>query len=223
MDEIFEDNYLKVITKPAGVISTQISPLICHRLDRETSGLLIMAKSERVKQAIQAQFKARRVKKEYLALVSGIIPEKGRIEGYIVRHKKKESKRRFIRALNFSVKEKHKKFALSEYQSIKKYQKELFRNPSQKNLNYFSLVKIRIYTGRTHQIRAQFASLHHPVVGDKLYGGKLMRKINEFLSFDRQFLHAYKLEFEHPITGKVVKLRSELPADLKKVLNQFAK
>ena len=103
MDVVFEDNHLKVIDKPAGIISADISPLICHRLDRETSGLLIIAKNERVKKVIQAQFKARRVKKEYLALVLGFTQEKGRIDGYIVRHKKQGEKRRFIQALYFSV------------------------------------------------------------------------------------------------------------------------
>lgn len=219
---IFEDNYLKVIDKPAGIVSSKISPLICHRLDRDTSGLLIIAKNERVKERIQAQFKAHKVKKEYLALVLGALPqEKGGLEGYIVRHKKKESKRRFIQALDFSVKEKHKRLAVSKYQLIKKYFKELFKNPSQKDLNNFSLVKIRIFTGRTHQIRAQFGSIHHPVVGDKLYGGKLMQKINAGLGIKRQFLHAYKIEFRHPDTKKIIKLRSELPADLKEVLKKL--
>ncbi|TSC91849.1 MAG: 23S rRNA pseudouridine synthase [Candidatus Berkelbacteria bacterium Licking1014_96] len=221
MKIIFEDEYLQVINKPTGIISTGISSLICHRLDRDTSGLLIIAKNEKVKQAIQAQFKARRVKKEYLALVSGIAPEKGRIEGYIVRHKKKGEKRRFIQALDFSVKEKHKRLAISEYQLIKKFKKELFKNPSQEDLNYFSLVKVRIFTGRTHQIRVQFASIHHPVIGDLLYGGKLMRKISNLLNIERQFLHAAKIEFIHPLNHKIIKLRSELPADLKEVLKKL--
>ncbi|MBU2595475.1 RluA family pseudouridine synthase [Patescibacteria group bacterium] len=222
MQTIFEDNYLKVIDKPAGVISTSISSLICHRLDRETSGLLIVAKNSEIKREIQRQFKARQVKKVYLALVSGIIPaERGRIEGYIVRHKKKGEKRRFIRALEFSVKEKHKRIAISEYEVKKIYQKEVFKNPSQKDLNYFSLVKVRIYTGRTHQVRAQFASIHHPIIGDLLYGGKLMRRINKDLGLKRQFLHAYKIEFRHPIAGKIIKLRSELPEDLKRVLKKL--
>ena len=74
MKIIYQDNYLKIINKPAGIISTQISPLICHRLDKETSGLLIVAKNSEIKREIQRQFKARQAKKVYLALVSGIIP-----------------------------------------------------------------------------------------------------------------------------------------------------
>ena len=219
MKIIFEDKYFKVVNKPAGIISSDISPLICHRLDRGTSGLLIVAKSDEIKEAIQAQFKARKIKKEYKALVLGaLLQEKVRIEGYVVRHQKKEGKRRFIQALGFSVKEKHKRLAISKYQVINKFKKELFKNPSQKDLNYFSLVKVRIYTGRTHQIRAQFASIHHPIVGDLLYGGKLMRQINQKLNLNRQFLHAYKLEFKHPITKKPIKLKSELPVDLKNVM-----
>lgn len=216
---IYEDDYLKVIDKLAGIISSDISPLICHRLDEGTSGLLIIAKNEAVKDAIQAQFKARKVKKTYLALVSGIIPDQeGRLVGYIVRHKKKGFKRRFIRALEFSVKERHKRLALSRYKVLRKYEKELFKNQSQKDLNYFSLVKIRIYTGRTHQIRSQFASIHHPIIGDLLYGGKLMREINKKLNINRQFLHAYSLEFKHPKTKEIIKLKSDLPRDLSLVL-----
>ena len=214
MKTIFEDDYLKVIDKPAGVISTSISPLICHRLDEGTSGLLIVAKNKRVRQAIQRQFKAHQVKKGYLTLVSGILSqEKGRLVGYIVRHKKKGFKRRFIQALEFSVKEKHKRLAVSSYQIKKKYFKELFNNQRQKSLNYLTLIKVRIFTGRTHQIRAQFAQIHHPVIGDLLYGGKLMRQINALLNLDRQFLHAAQIEFRHPINHKIVKLRSKLPED----------
>jgi 23S rRNA pseudouridine1911/1915/1917 synthase len=186
MKIIFEDEYLSVVNKPAGVISTDISPLICHRLDEGTSGLLIIAKNEGVKQAVQRQFKAREIKKGYLALVSGMVSEKeGRLVGYIVRHKKQGFKRRFIRALEFSVKEKHKRFAISEYQVKKKYFKELFNNSSQKSLNYMTYLQVQTFTGRTHQIRAQFAEIHHPVIGDLLYGGKLMRKINTTLKLKK--------------------------------------
>jgi len=222
MKTIYEDDHLKVINKPAGIISTSISPLICHRLDEGTSGLLIIAKNERIKKAIQRQFKARQVKKVYLTLVSGIVSqEKGRLVGYIVRHKKKGFKRRFIRALEFSVKEKHKRLAVSEYQIKKKYFKELFKSDSQKSLNYMTYLKVQIFTGRTHQIRAQMAEIHHPVIGDLLYGGKLMGKINNLLNINRQFLHAYKLEFKHPKTLKTLKLESELPPDLKDIIKQL--
>lgn len=213
---------MSVIDKPAGVISADISPLICHRLDEGTSGLLIIAKDEGVKKAIQRQFKARQVKKVYLTLVSGIVPqEKGRLVGYIVRHKKKGFKRRFIRALEFSVKERHKRLAVSEYQVKKKYFKELFNNSSQKSLNYMTYLKVQIFTGRTHQIRAQLAEIHHPVIGDLLYGGKLMRKINDSLNVSHQFLHAAEIEFKHPITNKIIKLESELPEDLRGVIKQL--
>lgn len=219
---IFEDDYLKVINKPAGVISTSISSLICHRLDEGTSGLLIIAKDEGVKKAIQRQFKARQVKKVYLTLVSGIVSEeRGRLVGYIVRHKKKGFKRRFIRALEFSVEERHKRLAVSEYQVKKKYFKELFNNSSQKSLNYMTYLSIQIFTGRTHQIRAQMAEIHHPVIGDLLYGGRLMRKINDSLNISRQFLHAAEIEFKHPITNKIIKLESELPEDLRGVIKQL--
>ena len=222
MKIIFEDKYLKVIDKLAGVISTDISPLVCHRLDEETSGLLIIAKNEGVKKAIQRQFKAREIKKAYFTLVSGVVPEeKGRLVGYIVRHKKKGFKRRVIRALEFSVKEKHKRLAVSEYQIKKKYFKELFKSDSQKGLNYMTYLDVQIFTGRTHQIRAQMAEIHHPVIGDLLYGGKLMRKINALLNIERQFLHAAEIQFKHPKTNKIIKLESELPDDLRNVIKQL--
>jgi 23S rRNA pseudouridine1911/1915/1917 synthase len=219
---IYKDEYLKVVNKPAGIISADISPLICHRLDEGTSGLLVIAKNNRVKKAIQRQFKTRQVKKVYLTLVSGIVPqEKGRIEGYIVRHKKKGFKRRFVRALEFAVPEKHRRLAISEYQIIKKYQKELFKSASQKSLNYMTLIRVRIFTGRAHQIRAQFASINNPIIGDLLYGGKLMRKINASLNIERQFLHAAQIEFMHPENNKIIKLKSELPVDLRNVIKQL--
>jgi len=222
MKIIFEDKYLKVIDKPAGVVSAEISPLICHRLDQGTSGLLIIAKSQKVKKAIQGQFRRRRIKKSYFALVTGIIDEKkGRIEGYIVRHKKKGFKRRFIRALEFSVKERHKRLAISKFHIKKKYFKELFKSDSQKSLNYMTYLEIQIFTGRTHQIRVQMAEIHHPVIGDLLYGGKLMRKINNALNIKRQFLHAVKIEFKHPKTNKIIRLESELADDLKNVIKQL--
>ncbi|MCX6811503.1 MAG: hypothetical protein NT039_02325 [Candidatus Berkelbacteria bacterium] len=138
-----------------------------------------------------------------------------------MRHKKKGFKRRFIRALDFSVRQKHRRLAVSEYQIKKKYFKELFKSPSQKSLNYMTYLKIQIFTGRTHQIRAQLAEIHHPVIGDLLYGGKLMRKINDSLNISRQFLHAAEIEFEHPNTNKIIKLESELPDDLKNVIKQL--
>lgn len=222
MKIIYEDDYLKVINKPAGVVSALISPLICHRLDQGTSGLLIIAKSQNIKQTIQDQFRHRRIKKEYLTLVSGIIsPEKGRIEGYIVRHKKKGFKRRFVRAPEFAVPEEHKRLAISEYKTIKKFEKELFKSASQKSLNYMTYMNVQIFTGRTHQIRAQMAVIHHPIIGDLLYGGKLMRQINQKLDISRQFLHAHQLEFKHPVTGKTIKLESKLPHDLRRVIESL--
>jgi 23S rRNA pseudouridine1911/1915/1917 synthase len=222
MKIVYQDDYLRVIDKPAEIISTRISPLICHRLDEGTSGLLIIAKNERVREAIQRQFKARQVKKEYLTLVSGLVlEEKGRLVGYIVRHKKKGFKRRFVRVLEFSVKEKHKRLAISAFQVKKKFSKEMFKNQSQKSLNYLTLLSVQIFTGRTHQIRAQFAEIHHPIIGDLLYGGKLMRKINDSLNIHRQFLHAARIKFIHPMTHKILRLESKLPDNLRGVLNKL--
>jgi 23S rRNA pseudouridine1911/1915/1917 synthase len=123
-----------------------------------------------------------------------------------------------VRAPEFAVPEEHKRLAISEYKTIKKFEKELFKSASQKSLNYMTYLNVRIFTGRTHQIRAQMAEIHHPIIGDLLYGGKLMRQINQKLDISRQFLHAHQLEFKHPVTGKTIKLESKLPYDLKKVI-----
>lgn len=222
MKTIFEDKYYKIIDKKAGILSTDISPLICHRLDRDTSGLLIIAKGGRAKEKMQALFKKRRIKKKYLSLVSGRFEtKKGRVEGYIVRHKKNRNKRRFIQAPIFGVKEKHKRLAVSTYKVKKEYKINLFKNQSQLSLNILTLLKITLSTGRTHQIRVQFSSIHHPVAGDLLYGGKLMKKINKHLHLKRQFLHAHKLRFIHPYAKKEIKIKSPLPRDLYGLLQKL--
>jgi len=222
MKIVFEDKYFQIINKDPGILSTEVSPLICHRLDKDTSGLLVIAKNKKAKDVMQSLFKKRKIEKKYLALVLGrISKEKGRIEGYIVRHKKKGNKRRLIQAPIFGIKEKHKRLAISEYKIKNEYKIDLFKNQSQLALNILTFVKIKILTGRTHQIRVQFSSLHHPVIGDLLYGGKLMKKISKHLKLKRQFLHAYKLKFIHPFTKEKIKIKIPLSQDLNKVLRKL--
>jgi len=215
------DRYI-VLDKVAGVLSTDISPWIVHRLDRGTSGLLLVAKGEIEKKRLEEEFKKRRVKKIYLCLVTGKFRQKkGEIRGYIVRERKDYRKRKFVQGRGESVREKHKRLAVSKYKVLKKYYCKIFEKQEEKEFNYSTLLQIEILTGRTHQIRAQMATIHHPVIGDDLYGGKKMRQVNQKLGLERQFLHAAKLSFFDPWEKKRVKIVSNLPDDLNRVLNKL--
>lgn len=223
----FETEHYCVLDKRSGILSTEVSEYIVHRLDRDTSGLLLVAKGEKEKKRLQEIFKKRKVLKVYTALVVGGFKEKeGLIEGYVVRDRKDHRKRRFVKAMGERVKEKHKRLAISKYRIVKNYRCEIFkgRTPNhagfgvEDEFNRFSLLQIKILTGRTHQIRVQMAHLHHPVVGDKLYGGKKMKEINKFLDLKRQFLHASELSFFDPWEKKKVEIFSSLPDDLSQIL-----
>ena len=217
---VFENENYLVLDKKSGILSTDVSPFIVHRLDRDTSGLLIVAKGERGKKKLQKLFKQRKIKKFYKVLVLGNIKEShGRIEGFVVRDKKDYKKRRFISAIVESLQQNHKKLAISQWRVLKRYHQPLFKNLSEEEFNHFTLLKIEIFTGRTHQIRVQMASLHHPVVGDRLYGGKRMRDITQKLGKERLFLHAYVLRFVDPWDEEVKIIKSKLPKDFSEQLN----
>ena len=215
--EIFADSYYLVVDKPAGILSVQagkkkepsLEDLLglraVHRLDRDTSGILVLAKSDAALEALQAEFKARRVVKEYLALAWGYVPSRGRIESPLLR--------RHNRRNQFRVSGGEKaRFALTEFHRRKEIS---FKN------NKFSLLEVKIHTGRTHQIRVHLSSIKHPVVGDKDYG--LGKKEKEVFSkpIKRHFLHAFKLEFHHPLSGEKISLVSELPSDLQSLLDRM--
>lgn len=213
LDILFEDDDLLVINKPAGIVvhptldhptgtivnallyhlpnlaDESLRPGIVHRLDKNTSGLLVIAKNEKSLENLKKQFKARTVSKEYLALVSGEVPkERGTIVGPIARHPKLKTK--FI--VDSSGKE-----AETEYRVL-----ERFKN--------FSFLSLKPLTGRTHQLRVHLTHMGYPIVGDKLYGGKML--------LNRQFLHAEKLSFKHPETKKQLTFESKLPKELEEFL-----
>jgi RluA family pseudouridine synthase len=219
---IFEDEYLIIYDKPSGINSEDISPLICHRLDKETSGLLIVAKNENVKEKIQLQFKKRTVKKKYVAIVSGEIKGKEEIEGFVFRDKKNYQKRRFTPGFQMSdfkisgkQNERYSKTLIVPGQII---EKKIFKNSSMKDLNYISFVDAYPETGRTHQIRLHLASIHRPILGDNLYGGKIIKKISEKLNINRLMLHATEIHFNHPITQTLLNFKSEIPVNFKSIL-----
>jgi 23S rRNA pseudouridine1911/1915/1917 synthase len=175
-------------------------PGIVHRLDRDTSGLILVAKSEKVRRALQQQFKARQVHKTYLTVLDGHLqPAWGRIEAPIGR----DPNHRQRMAVLAGGRE-----AVTEYHVL-----EQFAHPVGPAAGDYTLAAAEPQTGRTHQIRVHFASIGHPVVGDAVYGRRRPR-----LEVPRQFLHAQRLGFKHPVTGQRLELEAPLPEDLAAVL-----
>jgi 23S rRNA pseudouridine1911/1915/1917 synthase len=222
---VYEDQDLMVVDKPAGLVvhpapghpggtlvnallahspelaaSGDERPGIVHRLDRDTSGLILVAKSEKIRRALQRQFQTRQVYKAYLALVDGHLqPAWGRIEAPLGR----DPHHRQRMAVLSGGRE-----ALTEYHVL-----EQFAHTVGPAAGEYTLVEAEPLTGRTHQIRVHMASIGHPVVGDAVYGRRKRR-----LPVPRQFLHASRLEFKHPRSGVRLALEAPLPQDLATVL-----
>ena len=224
---LYEDENLLVINKPSGIIvhptvnnitkpsiaswflqkypfvldvgEDKLRPGIVHRLDKETSGVLILAKNNLVFDYLKNLFKARKIKKKYIALVRGEIKrQQGTIDLPLIRSKKSPIKRKVV------IKKDKGKSALTNYKVLKRYQG-------------YTLLEICPETGRTHQIRVHLASIGFPVTGDKIYG-KLKKP--DGLNLSRHFLHAQEISFVS-FNGKPFKIQSPLPKDLKKTLQQL--
>ena len=162
---------------------------LVHRLDRDTSGLLMFAKSEEIKFKLQGQWE--QVQKKYLAVVEGIPQEpSGTLQSFLTENK--------ILRVYSGPKEKNSKWAITHYRVL------------QSNKTY-ALLEIDIETGRKHQIRVHLADLKHPVAGDKDYGANTN-------PIERLCLHAFSLKFPHPITDKIVTLESKMPSEFEKLL-----
>ena len=200
---IFEDDDVLVLNKPAGITvhptalsdnrDSDLRPGIVHRLDKPTSGVLVIAKTESALKNLQAQFKNHLVKKEYLALVEGKILQK---TGFI----------------DIGIgKGDFGKFAVDEEgkESFTEYEVESVLTDGQKD---FSLVRVIPRSGRTHQIRVHFAFHMHPLVGDRKYGNSISSEL---------FLHAAKLRFKHPKTEQILTFEAPLPDKLKKYLDSL--
>ncbi|MGL5830657.1 MAG: RluA family pseudouridine synthase [Candidatus Altimarinota bacterium] len=231
---VFEDKDLLVIDKPAGLavhagegdshaedslvngllyhcgdelkgIGGVKRPGIVHRLDKNTSGLMVVAKTALAQAELSRQFKDREVKKEYLALVIGVLQhKKGRIEAPIGRS--------FADRKKMQIDGKDSKAAVTEYKVVEELDLA--------SVGKVSLLRIGLLTGRTHQIRVHFAALGHALLGDEVYG---KRQINEIVekkyALKRQFLQAAKLSFKHPKTKKELSFEVSLAPDLQKVLD----
>ena len=247
LDVVFEDKDLAVVNKPAGMMvhagagQTQsarnegtlvnallyrfkalsstggdLRPGIVHRLDKDTSGLIVVAKNDRAHAALGAMFSDRKMKKTYIALVQGAVEkQRGTINAGVSRDP--------MRRTRMTAKpNENARTAVSHFEVVRRLATRFGK---------FTLVQVRIETGRTHQIRVHMASIGHPVVGDSLYGGAgqltdqvaaqaatsraaRRRSGPEVLRLGRNFLHAAKLEFEHPISHKTLQLEAPLPLEL---------
>lgn len=194
--------YPKII----GVGENPLRPGIVHRLDKETSGLIVAAKNQKAFEFLKNQFSKREVKKTYIALVEGILKDKSGDIKYQIRPSRiNRLKKVAIKKRNVSGK-KSVREAETHYEVEKTFK------------NGFSLVSVMPKTGRTHQIRVHLAAIGHPVVGDRVYGAK--QGITQFaeVQAQRQMLHAYKIEFTAP-SGKKLILKSEMPVDMKDLID----
>jgi 23S rRNA pseudouridine1911/1915/1917 synthase len=240
LDVVYEDHDLAVINKPAGMMvhagagatddsrnrgtlvnallhrfaalsreGGELRPGIVHRLDKTTSGLMVVAKSDQAHRQLAAQFAGRQTRKTYLALVHGALKqERGTIQSRISRDR--------VRRTRMTTRHKAGREAITHYVVQRR-----LNGPYGK----FSLLELRIETGRTHQIRVHLASIGHPVVGDTLYGAprELTRKgpRTDSLSLRRNFLHSTALEFTHPATGQRLAFARPLPIDLQEFLKKL--
>ncbi len=235
---IYEDEFLMIINKPArmvthpafgnytgtlvnallyhtnnlSTINTQIRPGIVHRLDKDTSGLLVVAKDDYTHSKLAKQFSAHSIEREYSSVVWGKFKfPNGEINKNITRSKSDRKK--------FTVSDTEGKNAITFYEVLEEFE-------------FTSLIKLKLKTGRTHQIRVHLAAIGHPVFGDESYGGrkivygnqssKQKQKVENLLKImQRQALHAKTLGFIHPVTKNFLRFDSELPDDFKLLLNKL--
>ena len=216
LDIVYEDDFVLVVNKEAGskvhptelgesgtlahriaghylVTGQQRSVRIVHRLDQQTSGLILFAKNEFAQIRLDEQMRERRIERLYTALVHGMVNTKsGTIRAAIGRDRHRD---------RYRVNEKGGQHAVSHFRTMQSSAK-------------VSLLELRLETGRTHQIRVHLSSLGHPLLGDVLYGG-------DKANIERQALHAHRLTFPHPWTGEMVICESDLPADLRILMQKM--
>jgi len=214
LDVVFEDDTLLVVNKPAGLVvhpgsgnwrGTLLNALlqrvpglagvpragIVHRLDKDTSGLLVVAKTLPAQASLVRQLQARTVAREYLAVAHGRIARDGRIEAPIGRHPVRRTKMVVVA---------RGRPAVTHYRVLERHAGA-------------SVLRCRLETGRTHQIRVHLAALGHPLVGDPVYGGRTN------IPFPRQALHAERLELVHPRTGMAMRWHADPPADMQELIS----
>jgi 23S rRNA pseudouridine1911/1915/1917 synthase len=227
LDILFQDQDVAVVNKPAGMvvhpgaghesgtlvhallhhagdlsgIGGELRPGIVHRLDKGTSGVMVVAKNDAAHQELSRQFHDREVEKEYVALVWGLVHQRRRIDLPIGRdpvHREKISTR------------------------ARRARAAVTRVTWARSIPGLTLLRVAIQTGRTHQIRVHLSAIGHPIVGDPLYGGvhrRVPHHLRPVQTLTRPFLHAERLAFTHPSTGERLQFRAPLPADLRQVLD----
>ncbi len=191
---------------------------IVHRLDKETSGILVVAKTPEAFENLQAQFKARRVDKEYLTLVHGKTDGEGKIHAPIARHPRLRWRFAVVNGGRESLTEYRRETLLTDGEEMD----GRLRRPSNRRIEpaLYSYLRVRPFTGRTHQIRVHLKHIGHPVVSDPLYlSSKLLKQDLSFCP--RLFLHATSLAFTHPKTGARMRFDADLPEDLQAVLSHL--
>jgi 23S rRNA pseudouridine1911/1915/1917 synthase len=190
---------------------SQIRPGIVHRLDKETSGILLLAKNQQTLDFFQDQFKAREVEKHYTTLVYGKPPfESGHIDA-LVRRDPKDRKKQKVDLINFDLDEVERKKSATGYKAV-----ETFEFDGQ----ILSLIDVRIYTGRKHQIRVHMQYEGCPVMGDQTYFNKASKRLSKKLSLNRQFLHAVSLKIKSP-NGETLEFHDQLPEEFKQILDKI--
>ncbi len=189
-----------------GTLQGDERPGIVHRLDKDTSGLMIVAKTDDVQRALQSAIKQRLVDRRYVALVHGrMVPDTGLIDAPIGRHPKEPRKMWVSDAAGARQ-------AVTSFSTLERFE-------AGGTDDGYTLVECKLQTGRTHQIRVHMAYIQHPVVGDPLYG---RRRLKEDLGLERQFLHSYAIAFDHPVTGERIALTDPLSRDLAAPLRSIA-
>lgn len=190
-------NALLYHIKDLSGINGDLRPGIVHRLDKDTSGVMVVAKNDAAHRSLAAQIKDHTINREYVALVHGVIKENlGTIDAPIGRSKTDRKKMAVVN---------NGRQAISNYQVLERF-------------NQYTLIKVKLLTGRTHQIRVHFAYLHHPIVGDPLYG-----PAKKHLGMRSQVLHASLLGLVHPETGEYMEFTSELPEYFSCILKDLRK
>jgi 23S rRNA pseudouridine1911/1915/1917 synthase len=226
---IYQDEHLVVLDKPAGMvvhpgaghstgtlvnallhhikdlsgIGGELRPGIVHRLDRGTSGVMVVAKNDHAHQELSRQFADREVDKEYIALVWGLVQAGRRIDAAIGRDPSQRQK--------MSTRARRARHAVT-------------RVTAARHFKGVSLLKVAIATGRTHQIRVHLSAIGHPIVGDPTYGGLHRRTpatLRAVQRLERPFLHAARLAFTHPVDGRRVEFDSPLPLDLQAIIDDI--
>ena len=229
LDIHYEDEHLLIINKPAGLVvhpaagnfdGTMLNGLlhhdpllqglpragIVHRLDKETSGLLVVARTLKAHKRLVELLQARKIHREYRTIVNGVMISGGTIDEPIGRHPTQRTRMAVVHT---------GKPARTDYRVLERYRAH-------------SLLQVKLHSGRTHQIRAHMAHIHYPVVGDPLYGGRLKIPAgsgdalkNALRNFRRQALHAFKLGFDHPEHGEWVEWECAMPGDMQQLLTEL--